>query len=266
MFDRFDRKITYLRVSVTDRCNLRCTYCTGVHDFIPKKHTDILRYEEIRDIVKEASDIGITKVRLTGGEPLIKKNIETLVRYISEIDAITELTMTTNGSLLADKAEGLKQNGLDRINISFDTLDQERYTQITGRGDISDVFKGIEAARNAGFKNTKINMVIIPTLNMDEIETMRAFCIEKGLDLQLIRQFSLSEQKSSVQGYDRPPRCTECNKIRLLADGMIKPCLVTDIEVKVDMNDIKGSLRKAIELKPKRGSVCETRTMHQIGG
>ena len=107
-------------------------------------------------------------------------------------------------------------------------------------------------------------MVIIPGRNMDEIEAMRKFCAEKKLDLQLIRQFSLSEQKSSVQGYDRPPKCQECNKIRLLADGMIKPCLFTDVEIKVDMNDIKSSLAKAIGLKPERGSVCETRAMNQI--
>jgi len=266
MFDRFDRKITYLRISVTDRCNLRCTYCAGVKDFIPKKHSNLLTYEQIRDIVKEASDMGITKIRLTGGEPLIRKNIETLVRYISEIEAIKEVTMTTNGALLADKAFLLKQSGLDRLNISLDSLDPERYARITGGGDISSVLKGIEAAFNAGFKNSKINMVVIPDLNTNEIDRMRIFCRSRGLDLQLIRQFSLSENKSSIQGYDRPPQCAECNKIRLLADGVIKPCLLTDIEIYVDMDDIKGSLRQAVMLKPERGGVCENRTMQQIGG
>lgn len=266
MFDRFDRTITYLRISVTDRCNLRCTYCAGIHSFIPKKHSDMLTYEQIRDIVKQAAGLRITKVRLTGGEPLVRKQIEILVRYISDIDEIKELTMTTNGTLLAEKAEILKQNGLDRINISLDTLVPERYTQITGCGDITDVFKGIEAAVAAGFTNTKINMVVIPDINTDEIEPMRRFCSEQGLDLQLIRQFSLADQKTDTVKYNRPPSCSECNKIRLLADGTVKPCLHTNIELKIDMDDIKGSLLKAVELKPEQGTVCENRGMQQIGG
>lgn len=268
MLDRFGREITYLRVSVIDRCNLACTYCRGHADFVPRRHEDILRYEEIRDVVCEAAALGIWKVRLTGGEPLVRRDIETLVGYVAAIPGIRETAMTTNGVLLASKACILKDCGLDRINISLDTLDPRRYTELTGGGDIRAVLKGIAAAAEAGFTDTKINMVVMPDTVPDEIERLRAFCRDNGLQLQLISRFALHEQKADEpgEGCDRPPPCADCNKIRMLADGTLKPCLFTDCEIAFNRHDIRGSLIRAIEAKPACGETCRTRAMHQIGG
>ncbi|MFH1709179.1 MAG: radical SAM protein [Planctomycetota bacterium] len=270
MFDRFNRRINYLRISVTDRCNLHCRYCRdGEGDaFGPMGHADLLRYEEIRAIVTEAAALGITKVRLTGGEPLIKRDIEVLVGFLAGIAGIAEVTMTTNGTLLAAKARVLKDAGLARINISLDSLDPQRYRDLTGGGDIAAVLAGITAAGAAGFRNTKINMVIIDGFNTDETERMRAFCRGNGLTLQLIRQFSLKTPKDpeALAGFDRPPPCGECNKIRLLANGMLKPCLHTDAEIPIRMDDIRSSLLEAVDRKPHCGDACMHRVMNQIGG
>lgn len=268
MLDNYNREINYLRVSVTDRCNLRCVYCSGQADFVMKSHMDILSYEAIAEIVRVGAGLGITKVRLTGGEPLIRKNLDILVRYLKNIDGIREVVMTTNGTLLKSQARTLKNAGLDRINISLDTLEESVYEEITSGGKLGDVLDGIEETILVGFTKTKINMVVIPGVNEKEISSMKEFCAEKGLKLQLIKLFSLNEKKvaESNHGYDRPPRCSSCNKIRLLADGTIKPCLYTDKEVSIDFEDIKSSLLKAVNLKPERGDTCTERAMSQIGG
>ncbi|MEE9523387.1 MAG: radical SAM protein, partial [Thermodesulfovibrionales bacterium] len=157
--DRYSRVIDYMRVSVTDRCNLRCVYCMpeeGVKHIVRK---EILSYEEIVRIVGIASGLGVRKVRITGGEPLARKNIQSLIREISSIDTIEDLSLTTNGVLLEKYADELSVCGLDRINVSLDTLKPERYREITRGGDFEIVMKGIEKARNAGLGPVKINMV-----------------------------------------------------------------------------------------------------------
>ncbi|MBU0482819.1 MAG: radical SAM protein, partial [Proteobacteria bacterium] len=131
LIDSFGRQINYLRVSVTDKCNLRCQYCMPAEGIKLKQHADILRLEEILEIVKYAADLGISKVRLTGGEPLVRKNIEFLIENLAQIPAIKDLAMTTNGVLLADRAFNLKKLGLQRVNISLDSLDPKKYQQIT---------------------------------------------------------------------------------------------------------------------------------------
>ncbi len=160
MLDCFNRQINYLRISVTDRCNMRCTYCMpegGVKLF---KHDEILSFEEIYNFVKIAVTLGIEKVRLTGGEPLVRQGFPNLVKMISSIEGIKDLSMTTNGLLLFDYAEILKENGLKRINISLDTLIPENYKKITRGADIEKVLKGIEKAKQLGFDPIKINCVI----------------------------------------------------------------------------------------------------------
>ncbi|MFC1582121.1 radical SAM protein, partial [Planctomycetota bacterium] len=166
------------------------------------------------------------------------------------------------------KAESLKAAGLDRLNISLDTLDSARYRELTGGGLIERVLEGIDAALAAGFRNTKLNMVVMPGFNEDEVEPMGVMCRDKGLDLQLIRRFSLTEPKDpeAAKGFHRPPPCGGCNRLRLLADGTLKPCLHADIEVPVDWDDIKGSILKAVSLKPEHGLACAQRQMNQIGG
>jgi len=265
LIDKFNRKINYLRISLTDKCNLRCIYCMTEEGVKLKAHSEILRYEQIIQIVKEAAGIGIDKIRLTGGEPLIKKDIEILIEKISGIKEIKELCLTTNGTLLAQKAKKLKQAGLTSLNISLDTLVPERYREITRVGNLDDALNGIYAAIDEGFK-IKLNMVVLKGKNEDEIDTMREFCRNRNIELQLINHFDLTNRKSDEYLYDRPPKCANCNRIRLLADGVLKPCLHSEAEYKVNFDNIRESLEKAILAKPEIGASGSSRSMFEIGG
>ena len=268
MLDRFNRKINYLRISVTDRCNQRCVYCMPEATFVHKSHSDILSYEQIESLVKVAAKMGITKVRLTGGEPLVRKNIEHLVGKLAAIDGIDEVCMTTNGTLLAASAAKLKQSGLSRVNISLDSLDADRYRRITRGGDLREALAGVDAAIEAELKPIKINMVILDDTTEKEIEIMKAFCEQRGLQLQKIMQFLLYERVDLSRRFatERPPKCSRCNRLRLTADGFLKPCLFSDDEIRVDFDDIRRSIIKAIARKPENGSSCRNRLMSQIGG
>jgi len=207
----------------------------------------------------------LTKVRLTGGEPLVKRGIAHLVAMIKSVGDVAHVGMTTNGTLLDALARDLKEAGLDSLNVSLDTLIPERYRKITRVGDIGNVLRGIDTARKAGFP-IKINMVILEDTQPQEVERMREFCRRGGLAIQLINHFSLKEQKRDRYRFERPPRCSSCNRIRLLADGNLKPCLHSDREMKLDLTDIRGSLIRAVQSKPERGSVCLARPMVEIGG
>jgi cyclic pyranopterin phosphate synthase len=209
--------------------------------------------------------LGVTKVRLTGGEPLVKRGIVELVGMLRGVEGLRQLAMTTNGTLLGRHAGALKSAGLDSLNISLDTLDPERYRHITRVGDIRRVLAGIDAARARGLP-VKINMVVLEDTPEAEIGRMRHFCSQKGARLQLINHYDLSAEKSDDYRYDRPPRCEECNRIRLLADGTLKPCLHSDLEIPVDLNDIEGSLLETVARKPARGLACTARSMMEIGG
>ena len=268
LVDRFGRKITYLRISVTDRCNYRCVYCMPEEGVELKPHAEMLSYEDMINIASAAVELGITKIRLTGGEPLIKRNIEFLVSSLAQIKGIDDLTMTTNGSLLTvDKARDLQEAGLQRVNISLDTLDPKVFRKLTRGGDVRDVLKGIDAAKRAGLNPIKINMVIFADTSEDEISAMRDFCRSKGLRLQTIMQFSLYDRKRTLPVVtDRPPPCSACNRLRLTADGYFLPCLFSDKELKVDLADIKASILAAVRMKPKNGVSCRNRSMPQIGG
>ena len=170
MVDRFLRKIEYLRLSVTDLCNYRCIYCMDEKGVNKKSHSDILSIEELTEIVEAAYTLGIRKVRLTGGEPLIRRGILTLCENIKAIDPHIELSLTTNGSYLYELAKPLKDAGVDRINLSLDTLDPVKFKQITRTGEICDVMNGLKAATLAGFEQIKINVVLMGGINTDEIE------------------------------------------------------------------------------------------------
>lgn len=270
MLDRFKREINYIRISVTDRCNLRCSYCMPEGGIVLKRHHDIMSYENIVSIVQAAVGLGIGKVRITGGEPLVRKGITFLAKRLRAIPGIRELVMTTNGVLLEKMAAELKEGGLDRLNISLDTIDPEKYRRITRVGDIAPVLRGIDATNAAGFKNTKLNMVIIPGLNDsdEEVQAMKDFCREKGLRLQRINHYSLNDLESVNKQYkaERPLACSECNRIRLTAEGRLKPCLFSDDEYEVDFADIAGSLERAIMNKPEHGTCCNNKQNWQIGG
>ncbi len=267
LLDKFNRRIDYLRVSVTDRCNRRCTYCMPNEPFVHKDHAEILSYEQFEAVVRTAVKMGMTKVRLTGGEPLVRRDIEQFVAKLAVIEGLAELCMTTNGSLLAEKCAALKHCGLSRLNISMDSLDADRYHQLTG-GDLRQTISGIEAAIKAGFENTKINMVILDDTTEKEIEAMKAFCRQRGLLLQKIMQFSLYDRDDLSRRFraERPPKCDSCNRLRLTADGFLKPCLFSDEEIKVDFGNIEGSILQAVAKKPRSGTACRNRFMSQIGG
>lgn len=271
MIDQYNRKINYMRLSVTDRCNLRCMYCMPEEGICKKTHQEILRLEEMLRIVRVGAALGIEKVRLTGGEPLIRKGIVSLIETITQIDGINEVTMTTNGILLDDMLDKLHQAGLKRINLSLDTLDADRYKSITRGGDLSKVIDVIPKILAYGMK-LKINVVLIGGFNDDEIIDFVNLTY-KGIDVRFIELMPIGEaslwskgkyisnklvlDKVDLEEAERfdlhsPAKyyklsgadglvglinpiscsfCNNCNRIRVTSDGKIKPCLHTDDEI-----------------------------------
>ncbi len=194
LYDAFARQIRYLRVSITDRCNLRCIYCMPEEGIPLMRHEDILRFEEIRRLVEIAIGLGITRVRLTGGEPLARRGVVELVRMLAALPGLEDLALTTNGTLLAPLAEDLARAGLRRVNISLDTLRPERYRAITRRGELSDALAGIEAAQRAGLDPIKINMVVMRAINDDEVTDLARLSLERGWHVRFIEYMPLGRE------------------------------------------------------------------------
>ena len=172
MIDAYGRKITYLRLSVTELCNLRCRYCMPEDGVCKKRHEDMLTQEEMLTAVKAAAELGITKLRITGGEPLVKRDILSICRGVARTEGIKEVCITTNGLLLPELAKPLREAGVSRVNISLDTLDEKKYAYITRRGSLEGAMRGIESALAAGFDKVKINTVLIGGFNDDEIPAL----------------------------------------------------------------------------------------------
>ena len=319
--DRFGRRITYLRVSVTDRCNLRCIYCMPASGVPWRSHDEILRYEEIARIVRVAAGLGIRKVRLTGGEPLVRAGIVELVAELRKIPGIEELVMTTNGTLLSRYARDLAAAGLDRVNVSLDTLNPERFRRITRLGELEDTLAGIRAAQEAGLTPIKLNAVVMRGVNDDEAADLAALS-RKGFGVRFIEWMpigvpneSFSERfvpgdkiKEGIEEALGPlvpvreegparvyrledaqgeigfitafsaPFCATCNRVRLTADGKLRPCLLSPGEI-----DLRGPLRagatddelrrlfkRGIREKPFAHGIPSSsphdRTMSEIGG
>ena len=190
LIDGFGREITYVRLSVTDRCDFRCVYCMSEDmTFLPRQQ--VLSLEEIYRVGRVLVELGVKKIRLTGGEPLIRQNILWLVEKLAALDGLQELTMTTNGSRLKTLALPLKDAGLDRLNISLDSLNATRFHEITRTGHLSDVLAGITAAKQAGFQRIKLNSVIMRHRNDDEILTLVNFARQQQLDLAFIEEMPL---------------------------------------------------------------------------
>lgn len=265
MRDSFGREIGYLRISVTDRCNFRCRYCMPAEGVPLLSHEEILSFEAITLVAEAAVRLGFHKIRLTGGEPLVRRDVLDLVGMLGAIPDLGTLAMTTNGSLLAPLAADLKSRGLDSVNVSLDTLDPARYAEITRGGRLSDALSGIDAAVHAGLR-TKLNVVALADSSEEEFAALRAYAAEVGADIQFIAEYHLDELKRDGGEYERPPRCETCDRIRLLANGKLRPCLHGELEVAVDFDDIEGSIRRAIALKPRRGLVCTDLEVGQIGG
>ena len=324
--DRYGRTVNYLRVSVTDRRNMRCIYCMPQSNFTQLPHEKILKYEEILRIVKAGAMLGISKVRVTGGEPLVRKGIYDFLSRLNSIDGIEDLSLTTNGVLLKDNIERLVSTGIKRINISIDTLSREKFKKITKRDYFQNVLDGIEMAYVKGLSPIKLNVVVLKGKNDEELEAFAKLTFEYPVQIRFIEYMpvgvfhmdnsfymSASEiigQISSLghlnpvarrQINDGPALyykfngakgeigliaamshkfCKGCNRLRLTADGIIKPYLLSDLQV-----DLKSSLRsgcndaeiakillKAVLMKPGAHDLdvfhpdCIVQQMHAIGG
>jgi cyclic pyranopterin phosphate synthase len=186
LIDSFGRSINYLRISVTDRCNLRCIYCMPPEGVPQMSHSEILSYEEIKTVVQAAAELGINRIRLTGGEPLVRAELPELAKMLSQIEGIQELSLTTNGTLLKNYALELKQAGLSRVNVSLDTLKADKFQHITRLGGLKDILEGIEAAKKAGFDPVKINTVVMRGINDDEILDFARMTCEEGWHVRFI--------------------------------------------------------------------------------
>lgn len=266
MYDRFKRNINYLRVSVTDRCNLRCQYCMPECGVELMSHKEILSFEEIVKVIRFGVENGINKVRLTGGEPLVRKGIVDLVALISEIPGIEDLSMTTNGALLDQFAKPLAEAGLQRVNISLDTIDEKRYKKVTRVGDLSNVLKGITAAQHAGLNPIKINCVIKKSPIEKDAQEVAEFCDMNDLQVRFIKEMDLETGYfDRVIGGDGG-HCASCNRLRLTANGKLKPCLFSDLEFDVRELGIEQAYSKAIGLKPKSGTENKVNKFSNIGG
>lgn len=317
MIDRLGRNITYLRISVTDKCNLRCRYCMPEEGVCKKSHFDMLTEDEIITAVEAAASLGITKLRITGGEPLVKKNIVSICRRAAAVTGIEEVCLTTNGILLPGLARPLKEAGVKRLNLSLDTLDQDKYAYITRIGALEDFRAGLDAAFAAGFEKIKINAVLIGGFNDNEIVALADLTKQYPVDMRFIEMMPMYdsgdfdetafipytkvlevlpdavpvEQDGGVAKLYRLPGangniglispvsahfCGDCNRIRLTADGKIKPCLHSPDEYSLkglDFNGMKAVLKEAIWNKPAWHGDLDAlhrsqagRNMNQIGG
>ncbi len=327
--DEYSRAINYLRVSVTDRCNLRCTYCMPLEGVPWQPHSSILSFEEIETIVRAAAQLGISKVRLTGGEPLVRLGMVELVRMLACVPGVEDLAMTTNGTLLAQYAADLRQAGLMRVNVSLDTLRAERFHSITRLGRLEDALAGIAAAYEAGLQPVKVNTVVVRGVNDDEVLDLALKTVAEGWNVRFIewmpvgenapagvdwssRVVTGEEMRQTIEAHfgplvpaqasvgNGPARyyriagakgtlgfitpisehfCVHCNRLRLTADGQLRPCLLSDQEIDLrtalrqgaGVEEIKELLLEAIQSKPREHHLTEClqpekRAMSQIGG
>ncbi len=263
--DSFNRPIYYLRLAVTGACNLKCSYCAPDNSGMCEKG-GTLTAGQLKAIISAAGRVGFTKLRFTGGEPLVRKDLIELIEYAAGWKVYKYISMTTNGTLLAPLAVKLHRAGLNSVNISLDSLDAERYAHITGGGRLQNVLDGITAAKEAGFECIKINSVVGVHTTQAEVLELAAFCQEQGLIHQRIKEYRLYEKKVDDPSFDRPPRCGGCNRIRVTSDGYIKPCLHGDEEIPIDFSDVESSLQLAVLHKPRNGGDGTNRPMVQIGG
>jgi len=266
MLDCFNREINYLRVSVTDRCNLRCTYCMPADGVPMLSHTDILSFDEIVDVVRYGAEHGIKKVRITGGEPLVRKGVVQLVSLLSQIKGIDELTMTSNGILLPIFAKELKAAGLKRINISLDTLDPVRFSELSRGGNLQDVIAGIDAAVEAGLTPVKLNCVIRNSPSEPDAQMVKQFADTRGLEVRYIHLMNLNTGEfSKVIGGDGG-NCASCNRLRLTANGNLIPCLFSNEEFNIRKLGIAKAYEMALGNKPKSGTSSNTHEFYNTGG
>lgn len=331
MKDAHGRVIDYLRISLTDRCNFRCIYCMPEDGVCQMGHDEILRIEDIERLVKVAAGIGIKSIRLTGGEPLVRKGVVDLIESITSIDGIENVSMTTNGVLLPSMADDLKRAGLSRVNISLDTLDPEQFAYVTRVGKLEDTLAGIDAALETGFDPVKVNAVTVKSLDQDFLAFAK-LSIDRPLHVRFIEYMPVGDSSENGTGWGKddvipseellaiineraaaeglPPLgsassdplgwgparyyefpgakgtvgfisplsrhfCSECNRLRMTADGKIRPCLFSDTEYDAREalrngtdDQVRAVLLEALGAKPDdhHDKVGTERGMSQIGG
>lgn len=313
MVDSYARAITYLRISITDRCNYRCRYCMPDAGIEKCAHGDICSLEELRDMTAAAVRCGVRKIRVTGGEPLVRRGAVDFCRMLAEIPGVEELCVTTNGSLLAEQAAALREAGVTHLNISLDTLKEERFRTITRLGTLSDVLRGIEAAERAGFEKIKLNCVLLGGVNGDEIADFAALTRAHDWQVRFIERMPMgcgrdfgaylpaqavlercpeleAISHDGVAACYRFPGargtvglitpmshafCSECSRVRITADGKLKPCLHSAAELSLrglSGDELEAAIRRGILMKPERHHMDETgeteaqRGMFAIGG
>ena len=266
MIDSYGRRIDYLRISVTDRCNLRCAYCMPPEGVPLVWRSEILTYEEITEVARAAAAMGITKIRLTGGEPLVRRDLVHLVEMLAAIDGVRDLAMTTNGILLPRHARSLAAAGLNRVNVSLDATSPERFAQITRGGDVRQVLAGIEAAREAGLTPIKLNCVVESDSFEPDAQDVAAFAQASSLESRFIRRMGLGEGAFTVVEGGRGGDCPRCNRLRLTSDGCVRPCLFSNLSFGVRELGAAKALAMAVHGKPQAGSTCTDLAMHTIGG
>ncbi len=230
------------------------------------KHEEILSFDEIVEVVKTAVGFGIDKVRITGGEPLVRKGIVTLVEKISKIEGIKDFGLTTNGILLDRFAGDLKNAGLHRLNISLDTMDHAGFAYITRGGDINSVLKGIDAALEAGFHNIKLNTVIDSSPDESNARSVAEFALRKGLQIRFIRKMDLQKGTFWEVSGGEGGKCGSCNRLRISANGIVTPCLFSDIGFSVRELGIEKALTDAIYSKPEKGVMSKDHQFYNLGG
>ncbi|MBQ4577943.1 MAG: GTP 3',8-cyclase MoaA [Clostridia bacterium] len=311
------RSITYLRISVTELCNLRCRYCMPAEGVCKKSHFDMMTEDETIQAVEAAASLGITKLRITGGEPLVKRNIVSICRRAAAVEGIEEVCLTTNGILLPGLAKDLRAAGVSRINLSLDTLDPEKYAYITRIGTLDDFRAGLDAALNGGFEKVKLNAVLIGGFNDNEIVPLAELTKQFPVDVRFIELMPMHDggefgpsayiPGSSVleqlpEAVEAAPDggvaklyrlpgaqgniglinpvsahfCGSCNRLRLTADGKLKPCLHGSAEYNLkglNRDDMRAVMEQAIWNKPVWHGDLDAlhrsqagRNMNQIGG
>lgn len=265
MFDRFDRRIDYLRISATDKCNLRCVYCMPVEGVPLLRHEDLLSFEEIVEVAQAAAEMGVSKIRITGGEPLVRRGIVALVAMLAEIEGVQDLAMTTNGIRLKDYAQDLADAGLRRVNISLDAVDPQRYSAITRGGDVLEAFAGIEAAKRAGLLPVKLNCVVRDSPDDPDARAVAAFGRAHACEVRFIQRMNLPSGLFSKVIGGTGGDCPRCNRLRLSCDGLIRPCLFSDLGFSVRELGPHQAIRQAVDAKPACGQRCHV-PFHMIGG
>jgi cyclic pyranopterin phosphate synthase len=309
LIDQCNRHLNYLRISITDRCNLNCIYCRPSERISRLSHHDILSYEEILRIVRIGIRLGINKVRVTGGEPLVRKGVDHFLKQLNDLAGLQEVTLTTNGVSLAKHLEKIWSAGVRRINISLDTLDRDKFSQITGSDQFEQVWSAIDSAHKMGFKPLKLNIVALRRINADELTDFARLSIEKPYHVRFIEYMPIGktrsnsgppllvpEIKTTIEKIGRllpversvkdgPAQrfrfegalgeigfisamshhfCGTCNRLRLTADGHLRPCLLSDRQIDIkrvirsDCSDseIADLFLQAVKHKPANHHIC----------